>query len=166
MRSRRSLGRVGLRGEHLARGVIHHGPGLPRSGISAIREEHDIIRMQYPADDHTLHVISRSGPSRRYARRRECPEIVRRIPGSHNTAVMYRPANSDVHIDTGWASCPREAMPIRTPRPAPRTVSTQPRNRMPDGRRGAGIVSMRASGVAPVMTVRLAATTGIIPFGP
>ncbi len=37
---------------------------------------------------------------------------------------------------------------------------------MPDGRRGAGIVSMRASGVAPVMTVRLAATTGIIPFGP
>ena len=37
---------------------------------------------------------------------------------------------------------------------------------MPDGRRGTGIVSMRASGVAPVMNARLVATTGIIPFAP
>ena len=43
MRSRRSLGRVGLRGQHLARGVIHHGQGLGRSGRGAAREEHDII---------------------------------------------------------------------------------------------------------------------------
>src|SRR6266568_2814464 len=67
MRSRRSLGRVGLRGEHLARGVIHHGPGLPRSGISAIREEHDIIpyavsgRRPHPLREMTWRVWSSAG---------------------------------------------------------------------------------------------------------
>ena|SRR5260370_20352697 len=38
-----ALGRVGLRGEHLARGVVHHGQGLGRSGAGAVREEHDVI---------------------------------------------------------------------------------------------------------------------------
>lgn len=41
--SLRALGRVGLRGEHLARGVVHHRQGLGRSGAGAVREEHDII---------------------------------------------------------------------------------------------------------------------------
>lgn len=41
-------GRVGLRGEHLACGVVHHGLGQSRSPIGAVREEHNIITHAVP----------------------------------------------------------------------------------------------------------------------